>query len=495
MLVHEYLFNSAHCSPDKLALVSCGERLTYGELARRARIFAATLQSNGLARGDRVVIFLENSPEAVVALFGVLAAGLCMVIVNPLTTPGRLAFILQHSGAKLIVSSPVLQRVVREAEQTLGASILTIVMGRNYAFSDPPTTCGTPLIDEDLAAIIYTSGSTGRPKGVVHLHRTIHAGCEVIAEYLQHTSDDVILSFLPLSSSYGLLQILVTFMTGGSVVLLPRFGMAYDLIQHIEREKVTGFAGSPTVYAILLRLENVRPESISTLRYITNAAAGMPPSFVPKLRKLFPATKIYLMHGLTECLRTTYLPPEEIDTRTTSVGTGMKNVELWIEDADGKRLGPGGVGEMMVRSSCVMPGYWNAPEENSARLLPGRFPWEKTLRTGDIFRMDQDGYFHFVARVDEVLKVKGEKVSPLEVEEVIYQIPGVAETRVIGVPHEILGRAIRAEIVLLPGHSLTAADVQSYCKEKLEEFKVPAVVAFVECLPKTEGGKIKRTPA
>ncbi len=321
------------------------------------------------------------------------------------------------------------------------------------------------LIDEDLAAIIYTSGSTGQPKGVVHLHRTIHTACESIAGYLEHTADDVILSFLPLSSSYGLLQVLVTFMKGGSVVLRPHLGMAYDVIHTIQKEKITGFAGAPTVFAIFSRMATTDPESVASLRYITNAAAAMPPSFVPRLRKLFPSTKIFLMHGLTECLRTTYLPPEEIDSRVTSVGKGMENVELWIEDESGNRLGPGGVGEMMVRGACVSPGYWNAPEETARRLGPGRYPWERTLRSGDIFRMDEDGYFHFVARADEVLKVKGEKVSPVEVEEVIYHLPAVAETRVIGVPDELLGQLIRAEIVLLPGQTLTVQQVKTHCKE------------------------------
>ena len=494
-MLHNYLFHSAATAPDKICLVSAGQRLSYAELAGRVRAFAATLQAHGLTRGDRAVIFLENSPEAVVALFGVLAAGGCIVVLNPLTTPARLGFIVRHCGARLAITSSALSAVLREAEQTLPSPVQTILLDPDFDFQHPDQPVGDSLIDEDIAAIIYTSGSTGQPKGVVHLHRTIDAACQSIAGYLGHTPDDVVLSFLPLSSSYGLLQLLVPFMTGGRVVLRPRLGMAFDLIADVAQEGITGFAGSPTVFAILLRLENLQPESIATLRYITNAAAAMPPAFVPKLRALFPSTKIFLMHGLTECLRTTFLPPDEIDTRTTSVGRGMDNVELWIEDSDGHRLGPGETGEMMVRGACVMPGYWNAPEENGSRLLPGRFPWERKLRTGDIFRMDEDGYFHFVARADEILKVKGEKVSPVEIEDVIYRIPGVAETRVVGVPHELLGQAIRAEIVLQRGQTLTAQEVKAYCKEKLEEFKIPHVVAFVDSLPKTDGGKIKRTPA
>jgi acyl-CoA synthetase (AMP-forming)/AMP-acid ligase II len=349
------------------------------------------------------------------------------------------------------------------------------------------------LIDADLAAIIYTSGSTGRPKGVTLLHRNIDTAVDSIAEYLENNAGDVILGLLPLSSSYGLLQVLVTFRTSGRVVLEKGLGYPYEIIKRLKEEKVTGFAGAPTMWAILLRLDGLEKEDFSSLRYITNAAAAMPASFVPRLRKIFPSTKIFLMHGLTECLRTTYLPPDEIETRSTSVGSGMTNVELWVEDADGRRLPPGHVGEMIVRGSTVMQGYWNDPEGTAKALIPGRYPWEKVLRTRDLFTMDEDGYFHFVARSDELIKSRGEKVSPIEVEDVIYTIEGVQEVRVIGVPDAVLGQAIRAEIVLKEGRSLDQQEVKAHCRRFLEDFKVPQSVEFVASLPKTQGGKIKRT--
>jgi acyl-CoA synthetase (AMP-forming)/AMP-acid ligase II len=348
------------------------------------------------------------------------------------------------------------------------------------------------LIDNDLAAIIYTSGSTGKPKGVTHLHGNINTAVEAIAEYLGNTSDDVILGVLPLSSSYGLLQVLVTFWTGGKVILERGFGYPYEIIKRIKDEKVTGFAGAPTIWAIILRLDGLEKEDFSSLRYITNAAAAMPASFVPRLRKCFPTTKIFLMHGLTECLRTTYLPPDEVETRTTSVGTGMRNIELWVEDADGRRLPPGQVGEMIVRGSTLMAGYWNDPEGTAKALIPGPYPWEKVLRTRDLFTMDEEGYFHFVARSDELIKSKGEKVSPNEVEDVIYTLEAVNEARVIGVPDPVLGQAIKAEIVLKEGRELSVQEVKAHCRRFLEDFKVPQSVEFVGSLPKTQGGKIKR---
>ena len=217
---------------------------------------------------------------------------------------------------------------------------------------------------------------------------------------------------------------------------------------------MTGLAGAPTIWAILLKLEGIPPGDVASLRYITNAAAALPASFVPRLRRAFPATKIFLMHGLTECLRTTYLPPDEVETRTTSVGTGMRNVELWLEGPDRKILGRGEAGEMIVRGPTLMAGYWNDPETTAQVLIPGPYPWERVLRTGDVFRTDADGYFHFVGRSDEVIKSKGEKVSPVEVENVIYTLDAVLENRVIGVPDEVFGQAIRAEIVLKEGMML-----------------------------------------
>jgi len=505
MLLHEYLRRSARQYPGKPALTCGALRMTYADLAERAGALAGYLCMHGLGKGDRVAIYIDSSPETVVAIFGVLEAGGCIVVVNPVTQAERLGYILENCGAVFLVSSTERKTVVQQALAACTRPPGVIWTGkgeheeRGESFEGilgmraaPPE---TRLIDADLAAIIYTSGSTGRPKGVTLLHRNIDTAAESIATYLGNNSDDVILGVLPLSSSYGLLQVLVTFRTGGRLVLERGWGYPYEIVKKMKEEKVTGLAGAPTMWAILLRLEGLEKEDFSSLRYITNAAAAMPASFIPRLRTVFPSTKIYLMHGLTECLRTTYLPPDEIDTRSTSVGCGMPNVELWVEDADGRRLPPGHVGEMIVRGSTVMQGYWNDPEGTAKALIPGRYPWEKVLRTKDLFRMDEDGYFHFVARSDELIKSRGEKVSPIEVEDVIYTLEGVQEVRVIGVPDALLGQAIRAEIVLKEGRTVETQEVKAHCRRFLEDFKVPQQIAFVQSLPKTQGGKIKRTDA
>jgi len=503
MLLHDYLRRSARTSPDKVALVCGDSRPTYAGLAASASSLAGHLCARGLGKGERVAIYIDSSPEAVIAVFGVLEAGGCIVVVNPATQADRLGYILENCGAKFLVSSVEKKSIVAKASAACTRPPDVIWTGtgeeeeRGESFGrivrEGHPSPNVRLIDADLAAIIYTSGSTGRPKGVTLLHRNIDTAVDSIAEYLENNAGDVILGLLPLSSSYGLLQVLVTFRTGGRVVLEKGLGYPYEIIKRLKEEKVTGFAGAPTMWAILLRLDGLEKEDFSSLRYITNAAAAMPASFVPRLRKIFPSTKIFLMHGLTECLRTTYLPPDEIDTRSTSVGSGMTNLELWVEDADGRRLPPGHVGEMIVRGSTVMQGYWNDPEGTAKALIPGRYPWEKVLRTRDLFTMDEDGYFHFVARSDELIKSRGEKVSPIEVEDVIYTIEGVQEVRVIGVPDAVLGQAIRAEIVLKEGRSLEQQEVKAHCRRFLEDFKVPQSVEFVASLPKTQGGKIKRT--
>jgi long-chain acyl-CoA synthetase len=503
MMLHEYLLRSALRAPDKIALVAGQRRMTYSELALSAHGLALYLRKNGLQTGDRVGVYLDNCVEAVISIFGILEAGGCFVVINHTAPPERLGFILNHCSSKFLIAPDQRMENVREACVKCDGQPGLIVTGNNVKTEEGAPfelVCATEsnleipkLIDLDLAAIIYTSGSTGEPKGVTFAHRNIDSAVDSIAEYLENNSEDIILGVLPLSFGYGLLQLFVTFKSGGRLVLEKGFGFPYELVKRMKEEFVTGFAGVPTMYAILTQLETIAKEDFSSLRYITNAAAGIPPSFIPKLKKIFPKTRIYLMHGLTECLRTTYLPPDQLERRPTSVGRGMPNVELWIEDAEGKRLSRGQKGELVVRGSNIMLGYWDDPVTTAKVVRKGRYPWERTLHTGDLFTQDEDGYFYFVARMDEVIKSRGERISPKEIEDVLYQLDEVHEARVIGVPDPILGQAIRAEIVLKEGKTLNEREVKGYCRAHLEDYKSPTVVAFVRAIPKTAGGKIRRT--
>lgn len=503
MLLHEYLHRSTQHTPGKIALVTGPTRHAYETLSSSSRGLATYLLSNGLQRNDRVAVYLDNCVETVISIFGILQAGGCFVVINHTAPQERVGFILNHCSAKFLIAPGQRMDRVRNAITMCSSPPQIVITGddtppeageRFESACSTSTTTPLPAVsDIDLAAIIYTSGSTGEPKGVTFAHRNIDSAVNSISEYLESNSEDVLLGVLPLSFGYGLLQLLVTFKTGGRLVLEKGFGFPYELAKRIKEERVTGFAGVPTMYAILTQLDSLANEDFSSLRYITNAAAGLPPSFIPKLKKIFPQTRIYLMHGLTECLRTTYLPSDQIEQRPTSVGRGMPNVELWIEDAQGNRLPSGQTGELMVRGANVMLGYWNDPVTTAKVIRVDQPHKERTLHTGDLFTRDDDGYFYFVARMDEVIKSRGERISPKEIEDVLYHLDEVHEARVIGVPDPILGQAIRAEIVLKEGRTLTERQVKAFCKEHLEDFKTPTVVAFVPALPKTAGGKIKRT--
>jgi long-chain acyl-CoA synthetase len=276
------------------------------------------------------------------------------------------------------------------------------------------------------------------------------------------------------------------------LVLERSFAYPAAVLKLMEKERVTGFPGVPTIFAILLQM-GLSKYDLSSLRYITNTAAALPPNHILQLRLKFPWATLYSMYGLTECKRVSDLPPEELDRRPGSVGIAMPNTEVWIVDEDGNRVGPGVVGELVVRGSHVMRGYWEKPEATAERYRPGPIPGERVLYTGDLFKMDEEGFLYFVARKDDIIKSRGEKVSPKEVENVLYGLDGVVEAAVIGVPDEILGEAIKAFVVRRDDNTLTERDVLRHCTWHLEDFMVPKYVEFRSELPKTTSGKIKKT--
>ena len=284
----------------------------------------------------------------------------------------------------------------------------------------------------------------------------------------------------------------MAFKLGGTVVLEKSFAYPYVVIDKMIKEKVTGLPGVPTIFSILLQLKDLKKYNFNYLRYITNTGAALPVTHIKALREIFPHAKIYSMYGLTECKRVSYLPPEEIDKRPTSVGKGMPNEEVYIVNEKGDRVGPGVVGELVVRGSNVMRGYWKAPEDTDEILKPGVYTGEKVLYTGDLFKMDEEGYLYFVARKDDLIKTRGERVSPKEIENLLHEIDGVAEAAVIGVPDEILGKAIKAFIVTNNGRKLTEKEVIKHCSHNLEYFMVPKYIEFVDSFKKTSSGKIDK---
>lgn len=502
--IEDDLRSSAARFGDKIALVAGGRRLTYAELDRLSDNLAVALRQGGVARGDRVLVFMDNCWEAVVSIYGVLKAGAVFSPINPSTKADKLAFVANNCRAAAVLTPAKLLPVVTSALASCPSMVLTLVANGGEAalpkgcvsFEEACATSGAALprggINLDLAMLIYTSGSTGVPKGVMMTHQNIAAAATSITTYLENTCDDVIMAVLPISFDYGLYQVLMAVRLGATLVLEKSFAFPQVILNRVRDEKVTGFPLVPTMAALLLQMKDLKPGQFPLLRYITNTAAALPPAHIARLRELFPTTTLFSMYGLTECKRCTYLPPAQLQTRPGSVGIAIPGTEAYVVDDAGDKLPFGSTGELVIRGPHVMKGYWeNQPATDNA-LRPGPLPEEKVLYTGDLFRTDEEGFLYFVGRKDDIIKTRGEKVSPKEVENVLYALAGVREAAVVGVPDPVLGLAIKAVVALDDGVDLSATDVIRHCARHLEDFMVPKLIEFRNELPKSENGKIAR---
>ncbi len=508
--LHNYLTQSALSQPDKIALVCMRQRWTYAELEARSNALAHTLIQSGVVRGDRVIVFGDNTVETIIAFWAVLKANAVVCIVNPLTKGDKLHYLLGDCRPTALISDQHLWGVFQGPARACPHLRTVIVSGfaedvnltslpngqhwdaaiAHSNSAHPPKQQG---IDIDLAAIIYTSGSTGDPKGVMLTHRNMLAASTSISAYLEMRREDVILNVLPLAFDYGLYQMIMAFQAGARLVLERSFAFPAQILNLVVSEGVTGFPGVPTIFAIFAELRSLKSYDFSRVRFVTNTAANLPVKHILMLKELFPHSRIYSMYGLTECKRCTYLPPEDLDRKPTSVGVAIPNTELWIIDDTGRKVGPNVVGQLVIRGATVMKGYWEKPEATVKKLRPGPIPGELVLHTGDYCRLDDEGYLYFVGRMDDVIKSRGEKVAPKEVENALMNVPGVKEAAVIGVPDEVLGQAIKALVVLDSGCRLTEKQLQKECQSRLESFMVPKYIALVDSLPKTDTGKICKT--
>lgn len=504
MLLHDFFENTAARLPHKIGLICGDQRLSYGELATRAERLAALLQQRGVQRGDRVALYLDNGVEMVVGVWAALKAGAVFMPVNPLTKDDKLGYLLNDARVSALVTQSSLLSHARAAlrqNQTVHSCVLVgegadpaDVRFLPYDDGDGSRPFALPpLIDQDLAAIIYTSGSTGSPKGVMLSHLNMVSAGTSVSTYLGLREDDIVICALPLAFDYGLYQLIMSFKLGATLVLERGFTFPVKVLEVMVNERVTVFPGVPTMFSLLMNLRTLPDFDLSALRMITNTAAALSEEHIRKLRALFPQAVLFSMYGLTECKRVTYLPPDQLDIRPTSVGRGMPNEEVWLVDGEGRRLPNGSTGELVIRGSNVMRGYWEKPQETAKRLKPGPLPGEMVLYSGDLFRTDDEGWLYFVARKDDIIKSRGEKVSPREVENVLYGIEGVFEAAVVGVPDELLGQAVKAFVVLKPEAKLTDRAIIKHCLGHLESFMAPKYVEFVDELPKTDTGKIKKT--
>ncbi len=504
MLLHEPFERTASEQPDKVFIVDRGGRYTYAEVDGWARTVAGQLASAGVARGDRVALFLHNRVEAVVGTYAALKLGAVFMPLSPLIRREKLAFLIDDAQPAGFITEGSLEDIFGSV-LTGGGSVRTCLVAggrgdedglvRPFPARDAPA---APLpesgtIDQDLASILYTSGSTGEPKGVMLTHLNMVSAATSVCSYLGLRGDDVILGALPIAFGYGLYQFLMAAWFGATVVLESSIAFPAQVVDTLVRERVTVLPGVPTLFAKLLGLESLPRYDLSALRLVTSAAAALPERHIEALRRLFPQARLYSMYGLTECKRVTFLPPEELDRRPTSVGRGMPNQEVWLVDDAGHRLPNGSTGQLVIRGSHVMRGYWKRPAETALRLRPDRDSGELVLYSGDIFRTDEEGYLYFVGRADDIIKTGGEKVSPREVENALYDLPGVAEAAAVGVPDPVLGQTVAAYVVLAPGCTHSEKDVVRHCLSRLEPFMVPRQVSFVDALPKTHTGKIQKT--
>lgn len=503
-LLHDALFAVAADARgrDSVAMVAEGQPCTYGELADRVSRLSAALRVRGLARGDRVAIYMDNTLPCVVSIYATLAAGGTFLVVNPQTKWDKLQFILRDSGASVLLTDGHLAKEFLPALEGQRPPVIIcsgdVPEGRGIEAFESVLSAATPsppsheVIPCDLAALIYTSGSTGNPKGVMQTHQSMVFASGSLIEYLRLDPDEKILCVLPLAFDYGLYQLLMAVRLGATLVLERSFTYPAQVLARMREQGVSVFPGVPTIYSMLISSHGRERLSFPGVRRVTNTAAALPDEFVAKLREIFPNALIYRMYGLTECKRVSYLEPELADQKPGSVGKAIPGTEVYLLSPDGAPVPPGETGVLYVRGPHVMAGYWNQPELSAHMLKPGRLPGEHVLCTQDIFRMDGEGYLYFVGRSDDIIKTRGEKVSPAEVENVLHSIPGVREAAVIGIPDPLLGQAIRAFVVIDPKASLDDRLLRNAASARLENFMVPKEFVLCAELPKTATGKVSK---
>jgi acyl-CoA ligase (AMP-forming) (exosortase A-associated) len=509
-LLHELIEASAQRMPERTALQTRNHRMTYSALQDAVSRASNGLVRNGLVRRDRVATYLPKTEQAVIAMFAASRAGGAFVPVNPVLKSAQVIHILSDSGATVLVTSasrlgslaadlgrcPDLALIVVVDEVAPETSIdLPILTWQ--ALLDGPEAPMPTIVDADLAAILYTSGSTGRPKGVVLSHRNMVAGAQSVAAYLENRESDCLLAALPFSFDYGFSQLTTAFLTGASVALID-YLVPKDIVAAAKRFEVTGIAAVPPLWIQLAGLE--WPESVARkLRYITNSGGAMPQKTLRKLRAALPDTQVFLMYGLTEAFRSTYLPPGEVDLRPTSIGKAIPNAEIMVVRPDGAACEPGEPGELVHRGVHVALGYWKDPERTRERFRPApqqlnELPMQETaVWSGDTVQMDAEGYLYFVGRDDEMIKTSGYRVSPTEIEEAVYETGLVVEAIAFGVPHPVLGKAI--VVVGVAARSIQDAtdELLAACRAILPSYMLPAHIDWQDALPRNANGKIDRS--
>lgn len=503
VLVHEMLAESAQRSPDRPFLLTPDHAFTYGRAESETNRMARALRRLGVKRGDRVAILADNSPDYIASYYGSLQAGAVAVPVNTSTHARGLNFVLENCAVRILIAQDRFSPVVADALEStpelrfllthdpagLGkvpAHVEVVPWGQALAAeTEAPVTC--PCVDVDLASIIYTSGSTGRPRGASLSHLNLTANTRSIVRYLELTAEDRIMAVLPFYYVYGKSLLNTHAWAGGSLVIGSDLTFPNDLVDEMHRTEVTGFAGVPSTYAILLNRSRLASDPPPSLRYVTQAGGAMAPELIRRLMEGLPRARVFIMYGATEAgARLTFLSPEDLPRKLGSIGRAIPNVEVRVLREDHQEADVGETGELVARGSNIMAGYWGDLEETHQVLGPEGF------HTGDLGRRDEEGFLYVVGRKREMIKCGAHRISPKEIEEVLMDHPEVHEVAVIGIPHEMLGEAIRAYVVLREASDLTPQDLLSFAVARLPEYKVPAEIRLRPDLPKNASGKIQK---
>jgi long-chain acyl-CoA synthetase len=504
----EALLFSSRKYPSKTAVIIKSREYSYSSLYESALKIASHLVLSGIHKGDRVAVYMNNSWECIVAIYGITLSGAAFLAINPQTKADKLQYILNDSGAKTLISESTLSNesllamngaiTVKEAVIAGKIDRLAGLQGiKVMAFEEIVNGNSTPkalprIIPNDLAALIYTSGSTGFPKGVMMTHQSMVFASWSLIEYLRLSEEDRIILLLPLAFDYGLYQLLMSVTIGGSLIVEQSFTFQASVYKQMEIFKPTVFPGVPTIYAMMIATNKKTGISFDFINKITNTAAALPSEFIPDLKKIFPRALIFKMYGLTECKRVCYLEPELIDIKTGSVGKAIPGTEVFLLSPDGKPVPSGERGILHIRGPHVMLGYWNKEELSNEMLRPGFLPGERILCSNDWFKTDDEGFLYFLGRNDDIIKTRGEKVSPVEVENVLYKIAGVKEAAVIGVPDEIMGEAIIAFVTTHDQSKRDEKEIIKECMTRLELFMVPQRIVFIDEMPKSSNSKIDK---
>ncbi len=510
--LHHTLALNVEKSPLAIAIVHKNLELSFEELSIYVNQQSQALQAIELQRHQRVAIYLPKQIETVTSFLSVSQAGGVFVPVNPVLKSSQVGYILNDCNVNILITSKsrlqslseVLHSctdlhtviLVDDIQGVVSSSFRVIGWQTFLEMGQTQTTPFPTMLDADMAAILYTSGSTGKPKGVVLSHRNIVAGAQSVAEYLQITETDRLLAVLPFSFDYGLNQLTTTLLTGACCVLMD-YLLPRDVIVALERYKITGLAAVPPLWAQLADLP--WSESIdSHLRYMTNSGGKMPKAVLQKLRAKAPSCQFFLMYGLTEAFRSTYLPPEQIDIRPDSMGKAIPNAEILVVREDGTPCVAHEPGELVHRGCLVSLGYWNDPGKTAERFKPtpnqltGLPLTEIAVWSGDTVSMDEEGYLYFVGRKDDMIKTSGYRVSPSEIEEVIYGSGLVKEAAAIGIEHDTLGQAITVVASPNANTDIEPQVLIDLCKAQLPNFMVPSKVEILNELPRNPNGKIDR---